>query len=167
MRAIVKLYEGFLAAMAAVAGIMLVWLMIAIVLSVAQRNLGMQAWAWLFVSTEYSMFYLTLLGAPWLVRKRGHVQIEMVTAAIPKAWLPVFSRFIALLCALTCGLLAWKGFDLVMMNLERNDLDVRAYFFPTWILSIAFPISFGLMTIEFLRFVFGREVLHTGVMESI
>lgn len=163
MRSIQFVYEKFLQAMVIIAGLTLVWLMIAVVLSVVQRNLGFQSWAWLFISTEYGMFYLTLLGAPWLVRKRGHVHIELLTASLPSQYLNVFSRLIALIAVLICAVLAFKGYELVALNLERGDLDVRAYFFPTWILSLAFPISFGLMAVEFARFVFGSEILHTGV----
>lgn len=163
MRSIQLAYEKFLQAMVVIAGLTLVWLMVAVVISVLQRNMGIQSWAWLFVSTEYGMFYLTLLGAPWLVRKRGHVHIELLTASLPSQYLNGFSRLIALIATLICAVLAFKGVELVMLNLERGDLDVRAYFFPTWMLSLAFPVSFGLMTVEFARFVFGSEVLHTGV----
>jgi C4-dicarboxylate transporter DctQ subunit len=50
----------------------------------------------------------------------------------------------------------------VFVNIERGDYDTRAYYFPRWILTISFPISFSLMAIEFSRFVFGKEILHTG-----
>ena len=162
MRLLVKLYDALVVGLAVLAGAMLVWLMVAIIVSVLQRNLGMQPAAWLFVSTEYFMFYLTLFGAPWLLRHRGHVYIELVTAALPKSMLGIFSRFVSLLCAIVCAFMAVKGVELVGLNLERSDLDVRAFFFPTWLLNIAFPISFGLMAIEFLKFVFGRQILHTG-----
>jgi C4-dicarboxylate transporter, DctQ subunit len=163
MQTLQWLYDKCLQAMLVIAGATLVWLMVAVVLTVLQRNLGLQAWAWLFLSTEYGMFYLTLLGAPWLMRRRGHVHIELLTATLPRAWLPWYSRGIALLAALICAVLAYKGAALVALNLERGDLDVRAYFFPTWLLSLAFPVSFGLMTVECLRFVWGAERLHTGV----
>jgi hypothetical protein len=52
--------------------------------------------------------------------------------------------------------------DLVLTNIERNDFDVRAYFFPRWLLTVTLPVSFGLMAVEFSRFVFGSELLHTG-----
>jgi len=149
--------------MAFVSGLTLVWIMVAVVISVVQRNMGMQSWAWLFLSTEYGMFYMTLLGAPWLVRQRGHVHIEMLTATLPAKLLPMFSRLVSLLTCLICAILALKGVELVMLNLERGDFDVRAYFFPSWILSMAFPISFGLMAIEFGRMVFGQQLLHSGV----
>lgn len=159
---LIRLYTALLNGMALVAGLMLVWLMVAIVVSVTLRNLGLQPGAWLFVSTEYFMFYLTLLGAPWLVRRRGHVHIELLTAVLPPPVLNVVSRLVALACVAVCVVLAWKGYDLVMTNLARRDFDVRAYFFPRWILSAAFPICFGMMAIEFARFVFGRELLHRG-----
>jgi len=162
MRALVKTYDGLVTALAVVAGSLLVWLGVAVIVSVMQRNLGYQPTAWLFLSTEYGMFYLTLLGAPWLVRERGHVHIEILTAALSKRSLNVFSRFISLLCVIVCAVMAIKGVELVQMNLERNDFDVRAYFFPTWLLSITFPVSFTLMAIEFLKFVVGHQILHTG-----
>jgi TRAP-type C4-dicarboxylate transport system permease small subunit len=163
MRHLISVYERFLQAMAFVSGLTLVWIMVAVVISVVQRNLGMQSWAWLFLSTEYGMFYMTLLGAPWLVRQRGHVHIEMLTATLPPKLLPMFSRLVSLVTCLICAILALKGVELVMLNLERGDFDVRAYFFPSWILSMAFPISFGLMAIEFGRMVFGQQLLHSGV----
>lgn len=162
MKALVRTYDGFVSALALIAGLLLVWLMVSIIVSVAMRNLGLQPFAWLFVSGEYGLFYLTMLGAPWLVRKRGHVHVELVTAMLPEGAQRLVSRFVALSCVAICLLLAWKGYDLFARNLERNDFDVRAYFTPKWWLTIAYPISFGLMAIEFARFVFGRELMHTG-----
>ena len=162
MRHALRLYSYLLNGMALVAGVLLVWLMVAIVVSVVIRNLGLQPSAWFFLSTEYALFYLTLLGAPWLVRQRGHVHIELLTSALPRVLLVPVSRLVALLCVAVCLVLAWKGLDLVSMNIARNDFDVRAFFVPKWILTIAFPISFGLMAIEFSRFLLGPEILHSG-----
>lgn len=155
-------YDAVVTLMAVIAGAALVWLMVAIVWSVTMRNLGMQPHAWLFTSTEYGVFYMTMLGAPWLVRKRGHVHIELVTAALPNALRQIVSRSVALGCVVVCGWLAWRGFLLVETNIARNDFDVRAYFYPRWLLTIAFPVSFGLMALEFGRFVVGRELMHSG-----
>lgn len=155
-------YLLLLNGMALLAAIMLVWLMVAVVLSVIIRNLGLQPSAWFFLSTEYAMFYLTLLGAPWLVRQKGHVHIELLTSVLPSPVLNVLSRGVSLLCVAVCGILAWKGLDLLLLNIERSDYDVRAFFVPKWILTIVFPISFTLMAIEFGRFVVGPEILHSG-----
>ena len=154
-------YLLLLNGMALLAAIMLVWLMVAVVLSVVIRNLGLQPSAWFFLSTEYAMFYLTLLGAPWLVRQKGHVHIELLTSVLPLPVLNILSRGVSLLCVVVCGVLAWKGLDLLLLNIERTDYDVRAFFVPMDA-DHCVPISFTLMAIEFGRFVVGHEILHSG-----
>lgn len=162
MTFLARAHHRLVDAMAAVSAAILVWLMVSIVVTVALRNAGFQAPAWLFLSAEYGMLYLTMLGAPWLARERGHVHIELLTAGLPPAAQALVSRFVALLCAAICLVLFWKGAELVAQNVERRDLDVRAYFTPKWPLTLAFPVSFGLMAIEFARFVFGPRLMHRG-----
>ena len=156
------LYDGLINLLALIAAAMLVWLMVSVVVSVGMRNAGLQPFAWLFTSAEYALLYMTMLGAPWLVREKGHVHIELVTAFLPPVLRRTLSRLIAGVCVLVCLILAWKGFDLVATNLERNDFDVRAYFYPRWLLTITFPVCFGLMAVEFVRFTVGRDLLHSG-----
>jgi len=162
MRAILRLHDLTITALAVLAGAILVWLMVAIVWSVSLRNLGMQPHAWLFTSTEYGVFYMTMLGAPWLVRRRGHVHIELLTATLPDWARQIVSRLVAAGCVVVCAWLAWRGWLLVGTNIARMDYDVRAYFYPRWLLTVAFPVSFGLMALEFARFALGREILHSG-----
>lgn len=162
MHRLIRAYDALVTAMAVIAGVLLVWLMVSIIWSVAMRNLGLQPYAWLFVSGEYGLFYLTLLGAPWLVRERGHVHVELVTAMLPEPAQRAVSRAVAALCVAVCAVLAWYGVELVSQNIERAAFDVRAYFTPKWWLTVAFPLSFGLMAVEFARFVFGPRLMHSG-----
>ncbi|MEL6424908.1 MAG: TRAP transporter small permease [Pseudomonadota bacterium] len=162
MRNLIRLYDLLLHGMALVAAATLVWLMVSVVASVVMRNAGVQPFAWLFTSAEYGLLYMTMLGAPWLVREKGHVHIELVTAALPETLRRVVSRIVAAACVAVSLILAWYGLELFLTNIERNDYDVRAYFFPRWMLTITFPIAFSVMAIEFSRFVFGQDLMHTG-----
>jgi len=162
MRALIRVYDALLYTMAFLAAATLVWLMVSVVTSVAMRNLGLQPFAWLFTSSEYGILYMTMLGAPWLVREKGHVHIELVTAALPPPLRRIVSRAVAAGCVVVSLVLAWYGLQLFLTNIERNDYDVRAYFYPRWMLTISFPIAFSIMAVEFARFVFGNELLHSG-----
>jgi TRAP-type C4-dicarboxylate transport system permease small subunit len=162
MRVISRVYDALLYTMALVSAATLIWLMVSVVLSVVMRNIGVQPWAWLFTSAEYGILYMTMLGAPWLVRERGHVHIELVTAALPSAVRRIVSRTVAAACVAVSLVLAWYGLQLFLTNIERNDFDVRAYFYPRWMLTITFPIAFSFMAVEFARFVFGPELMHSG-----
>ncbi len=162
MAAVQRIYNLCLYTMALIAGATLIWLMVSVITSVVMRNLGIQPFAWLFTSAEYGLLYMTMLGAPWLVREKGHVHIELVTSALPETARRVVSRLVAVACVLVCGVLAWKGAELFLTNIERADYDVRAYYYPRWLLTLSFPLSFGFMAFEFSRFVFGENLLHTG-----
>lgn len=162
MSYLVRTYTAMLYGMAVIAGATLVWLMVSVIVSVLMRNAGLQPFAWLFTSAEYGLLYMTMLGAPWLVREKGHVHIELVTAALPAPLRRLVSRLVALLCVAVCLVLAYKGMQLFLTNIERNDFDVRAYYYPRWLLTITFPLSFGFMVVEFARFALGSELLHSG-----
>ena len=162
MRLLFRAYDAFLYSMAFIAAATLVWLMVSVVLSVVMRNVGVQPWAWLFTSAEYGLLYMAMLGAPWLVREKGHVHIELVTAALPPGLRRIVSRSVAAACVAVSLILAWYGLELLLTNLERNDYDVRAYFYPRWLLTITFPMAFSLMAVEFARFVFGPDLMHSG-----
>ncbi len=161
MSLFVRLYNRLVDGFAIVSGLMLVWLMVAVVASVLIRNFGAQPPAWLFTSTEYSLFYLTLLGAPWLVREKGHVYVEVAISHLPPKILNVLSRFVMLICAAICFVLAWKGLELAISNYQGRDYDVRTYFIPMWIFTVTYPISFALMGIEFARFIISRNTFHS------
>ncbi|SNC64764.1 TRAP-type C4-dicarboxylate transport system, small permease component [Marinobacter sp. es.048] len=167
MSPFVRLYDKLVDALALVSGLMLLWLMIAVVASVLIRNIGGQPPAWLFTSTEYSMFYLTLLGAPWLVRERGHVFVEVAIARLPSGAIDVLSRIVMFLCAGISFVLAWTGLELVISNVQGGDYDVRIYFIPMWIFTVTYPISFALMGIEFTRFIFAKNTFHRSIYGEV
>ena len=95
-----RIYLGLLYGLAGMSGALLVWLMISVILSVFMRNMGMQPFAWLFTSAEYGLLYMTMFGAPWLVREKGHVHIELLTATLPETARNIVSRCVALACVL-------------------------------------------------------------------
>lgn len=155
-------YNKLINILAFLSGLLLVWLMIAVVTSVLIRNFGAQSPAWLFSTTEYSIFYLTLLGSPWLIREKGHVFIEVGINNLPPKIMNALSRFVMFICAIISFTLAWKGLELLISNVQSDDYDVRTYFIPMWIFTIAYPISFTLMGIEFSRFIFSKNTFHNS-----
>ena len=118
-----------------------------------------------FVAIEYGFVYTLFLGSPWLIRHRGHVYIEMLTAALSARRREVLSRLIAALAAAICliwawysGKLAYLDFTDVIYDELRGQYDIKR-----WIITVSFPVGFFLMGIEFLRFVFTRAPMHGGM----
>lgn len=138
----------------------------AIIYQTLFRTLG---WAYSplgFVFIEYGFVYALFLGSPWLVRERGHIYIEILTAMLGPRARAVLSRFIVTACAVTCFVWVWYSWQLLA---ERYDDpmaydELRAQFdIRSWVGTAAFPFGFALMGLEFLRFLFTREPMHAGL----
>jgi C4-dicarboxylate transporter, DctQ subunit len=156
------LYLRLLELLAVVAGVLLAAMAVAIVVDVVVRNLGLQPPAHTLTLTEYGLLYVTMLGAPWLVREKGHVYIELLTAAVSprtRFWL---TRVVYALCVLTCAVIFWFSLDVTIAHWQRDVIDIRSFDMPRWLLTTSIPLSFGLMAIEFGRFLVGLDSMHTG-----
>jgi C4-dicarboxylate transporter DctQ subunit len=159
---IAALYWRLLELLAIVAGVLLSAMAFAIVVDVVMRNLGIQPPAHTLTLTEYGLLYVTMLGAPWLVREKGHVYIELVTAAVgprTRFWL---TRVVYALCVLTCALIFWFSLEVTIDHYQRHVIDVRSFDMPRWLLTASIPLSFGLMIVEFGRFLLGFDTMHAG-----
>ena len=162
MRALAALHSGLINLLAVLAGILLALMALAIVADVVLRNLGFQPPGHTLALTEYSLLYITMLAAPWLVRAKGHVHIELLTAAVgprTRLWL---TRLVAASCVLTCAVICWFGLEVTLAHYQRDAMDVRSFDLPRWLLTASLPLSFGLMAIEFGRVLLGYDSLHSG-----
>ncbi len=152
--------------LAALAAAGLVAIMCGIVFQASARSLGFSAPSHIFTLSEFALLYITLLASPWLAGERGHVFIELLTAAAPQGWRTPLSRVIAALCVAVCLLLAWFTADATLHAWQRGDMDMRSFDMPRWLLLGAMPLCFGLMAAQFARFATGPAVMHTGSADS-
>jgi len=164
LRQIDKWYRRLLWLMMATAAVYIGLIMVAIVYSTMFRYFGWSYSPYTFTFIEYGFIYSLMLGSPWLVRHRGHVYIEILTAAVSDRVRNVLSRFVAFLCAFVCFVLAWYMGALAYEDFVTSKYDeLRAQLdIQRWIVTSALPLGFGLMAVEFTRFIFARVTMHTG-----
>jgi C4-dicarboxylate transporter, DctQ subunit len=153
--------------MAWLAGIMMVAMMAMIVVDVALRNLGYQSSAHFFTFTEYFLLLIPLFGAPWLVREKGHIYIELLIAALPARVRRALLVLIVLACIAVALILAWFGGAITLQDYLASEKDVRSFDMPRWMLMASMPLSFGMMALEFVRFlVRGESPYGAGLVPS-
>lgn len=162
MRAVVKLYDAVLYGMAWLAGALMVAMMAMIVADVALRNLGYQSSAHFFTFTEYFLLLIPLLGAPWLVREKGHIYIEVLIVALPQRLQRGLMFAVVLACIAVAGILAWYGGAITLQDFLANEKDVRSFDMPRWMLMASMPLAFGMMAVEFLRLLARGESPYGG-----
>lgn len=162
LRRVDAVYTLLIRGMSALACVYLGLMMVVIVYYTSARSLSVAYSPYSFTFIEYGFIYVLMLGAPWLVRQRAHVFIELITANVGARVRAPLSRIVALLSFLVClvlayycGLLALEDYAWNRYDELRGQLDI-----PRWIITVALPAGFGLMAIEFLRFVFSAEPMH-------
>ena len=127
-------------------------MMVTIFADVVLRNLGYQSSAHFFTFSEYALLVMPCLGAPWLVREKGHIYVEILLMTLRPALRRNFTIGIGVACIAVCAVLAWYGFEVTIRNYTLKDFDVRSMDMPRWMVVIFIPIAFSMMAIEFARF---------------
>ncbi len=157
MRLIAKVYDAVLYGMAVVAGFLMAAMMVVIFLDVVLRNLGYQSSAHFFTFTEYALLMVPCLGAPWLVREKGHIYIEILLMYLSPRQRRALMWLIGVVCVGVCAVLAWYGLEVTIRDFLANEKDVRSLDMPRWMVVGFIPLSFAMMAVEFLRFLVRRE----------
>ena len=150
--------------LALLAGVYLVAIMFDIVISAVARTFDLSGtWAsHLFTFAEFDLLYIAMAASPWLVRERGHVFIELLTAMLSGRTQRIFSRAVSALCVIVCLILVWYTWVATERAWRFGDAEMRSLDMPKHLLLGAMPICFALMAAQFSRFIFGPETLHTG-----
>jgi TRAP-type C4-dicarboxylate transport system permease small subunit len=162
VRFVGKAYDAVLYGMAVFAGVLMATMMAMITADVVLRNLGTQGSAHFFTFTEYFLLLIPLFGAPWLVREKGHIYIEVLTGTLRPAARRALMLAVVVLCVAVCAVLAWYGGAITLQNFLQNEKDVRSFDMPRWILMAAMPLSFGMMASEFVRLLLRGESPYAG-----
>ena len=154
MRRAEELFGRLLAGLA-LGGCAVLFLMMAVIcLDVLLRNVrlvpGMLGLPWANEVTEYALYLITMLTAPWLLRQGLHIRVDVLLRAIPArlAWLCEWAvDALALGC---CVVIAWYGLKAVLSSHAIGGMVVKVISVPEWWLLAPLPATFALLAIEVL-----------------
>ena len=166
LKTVDEIWGKVLGILMGIAAVYIGLIMFAIVYASAFRFLGLSYTPYTFPFIEYGFIFVLFLGSPWLIRNRGHVYIELLTAALNERHRRILSRLICFIAGLVCGVWAWYTWLLFIERYEDIMAfdELRAQFdIPLWISTIPFPVGFLLMAIEFFRFTIVTKPMHTGL----
>ena len=109
---------------------------------------------------EYGLLYITMLGSPWLLRTKGEIIVESFRMVMPPRVRRVVEFLVYVVCAALCAILAWYALTQGIDSWHTGDGEQRAILVPNYYAYAPMFVGFGLMFIEFLRLLFGRESLY-------
>jgi len=163
MQNLSRLYGRLLAGLALAGCAVLFLMMLVICVDVLLRNVRLVPGAlgvpWANEVTEYALYFITMLTAPWLLRQGLHIRVDVLLRAIPQrlAWYCEWAvDVLALLC---CVAIAFYGVKAVLSSHAIGGMVVKVISVPEWWLLAPLPATFALLAVEFL---FRMERLYAG-----
>ncbi len=137
-------------ALAILAALILLAMVVSVTADIILRNTTRRGFVWANEVSEYALYLMTLLTAPWLLRRGQHVRIDLVLNAVPPrvAWL--LEAASDLLGLLVCLVFVWYGVVMTGESLRLGSITIKNLVFPEWWLLAPLPVLFLLLAIEFL-----------------
>ena len=137
-------------ALASAAALTLLGMVILVTADILLRNLANTGFVWSNEISEYALYLMTLMVAPWLLRRGQHVRLDLVLAAIPAraAWLMEAAG--DLIGLALCVLLVRYGVLMTHEAWRIGSITIKNLVFPEWWLLAPLPLTFLLLAIEFV-----------------
>jgi TRAP-type transport system small permease protein len=100
--------------------------------------------------SEDSLYLITLLAAPGLLRQGQHIRIDIVLRALPRrlGWIMEWiGDVVGLVC---CLLFVWYGTSVAAASFFDGSISIKTLVLPEWWLLAPMPVAFALLAIEFV-----------------
>ena len=144
-------------ALALVAGALLCALVAIILVDVAARYLRWFSLAWGLEASEYMLYAITFLGAPWLLRERGHIAIEVVVERLSSRARRIAARAVDAIGAMVCTVLFVFACVVLWRSYESGTMVHKSFVFPEWLVYAGMPPVFLLLVAIYVRALARRE----------
>jgi TRAP-type transport system small permease protein len=111
---------------------------------------GVQGLAWSNEVSEWMLYVVTMLAAPWLLRRGQHIRVDIVLRVIPRkaGWICEWiADAIGLAC---CVVIAYYGFRAVIASWAGGSLSIKTLVMPEWWILAPLPVAFVLLSVEML-----------------
>ncbi|MFK7752259.1 MAG: TRAP transporter small permease [Sedimentitalea sp.] len=114
------------------------------------RALGGSSRLWVLEASEYTLLFITFLGAPYLLEKNMHVVLDLVYEKVTGAGRLALQVFNAGIGFAVCLVLTVVGFQVVIEQFSIGVREVTVMRPLSWWITLSLPIGTGLMSVQFL-----------------
>lgn len=145
------IFDKVIETMAAISGLILIFLMISVCIDVTMRYLFNRPISWVIEIAEYLLVYMTFLGAAWVQKMEGHVRVDLLTMML--------SRRTQALMAFVSSLIGIIVFFIIVVfstietwdTFERGVRNPSMLEFPKAPILAVIPFGSFFFMLQFLR----------------
>jgi C4-dicarboxylate transporter DctQ subunit len=154
-------YVSLIHAMAVLGALILVGMSLWITYDVVARYLFASPTIWANDLSEYGLLWATFLAAPWVLRREGHVRIEIFVERLSRQHRRTIGVIVSLVGAVVCVIFAWQTALTTVDFFTRGLMEARIWRIPQWIPYSVIPLGSAFLAAEFVARVL-RYARHTS-----
>ncbi len=156
MSAFWRAFDGILNAMAALAGVILVFICAAVCYTIGMRFFFTKTTIWLMQTTEYALLWIVFLATAWLLREGGHITTDIIYGGLSDKTKRGLDVILFLCAAVACAICLYYGSAYTYNCIAKGITDVRGVTVPKAAIFFIIPVGFFMLTIQFLRMLWSR-----------
>jgi TRAP-type C4-dicarboxylate transport system permease small subunit len=148
-----KLSSAFgrlLEALAVIAALTLLAMVAIVTTDIVLRNVTRWGLLWANEVSEYALYGMTLLTAPWLLRRGQHIRLDLVLVMLPGRVAWVVEAVADVVGFLVCLALVRYGAAMAYDSFRIGAITIKNLIFPEWWLLAPLPLCFALLAVEFV-----------------
>ncbi len=147
-------YGRLLEAFALVACALVFGMMLMICADVLLRNVrlipSVAGLEWSNEISEGALYLVTMLTAPWLLRRGQHIRVDIVLRAVPKQVGWIFEWAVDVLGFACCLFIAYYGTRAAVASFKAGSVSIKTLVTPEWWLLSVLPVAFLALSLEML-----------------
>lgn len=155
MKQIYRLYTKLIDACMLLSGLTIIVIVALIVGNVIGRVSGLYYLQPSVALSEYGLQIATMLAAPAVLRRKGHIFLTIVYQYLPRKGQAVLAQLVYLVGLAICLIVTWFSAQATVQKYLEQAVDIRSIDLPGWILFATLTFGFGLMAVEFLLYLLG------------
>lgn len=132
------------------AALLLLGIVVVVTADISLRNLSGGSINWANEVSEYALYFMTILAAPWLLRQGRHVRLDLVLTLVPQRIAWRMEMIADVLGFFVCLVLVRYGAVMTYESWRLHSTTIKNLVFPEWWLLAPLPAVFALLAIEFL-----------------
>lgn len=153
MRLVFKIVDKVIDIFAGIAATLIGVLLVSISYATFSRFVFNDPKAKVIELSAYSLIYITFLAAPWLLRQRGHINVDLILLKLKAKAKVKLYLFSDTLCLIITSVLCFFSYQVTKSNFLENIKVMDSMDTPQYLLIIVIPLGSFFLAIQYIRFI--------------
>jgi len=133
------------------ASAILIFTVVSVTVDVVLRYFFNAPLIWAVEVNENNLLYITFLATAWVLRREGHVKVELVLARLDPRAQNLVGLITSIIGVVICLVVTWYGSLVTWRDFETGAFQPTIMRIPNAYILFIIPVGTFLLSIQFLR----------------